>query len=440
MFPDRENICTEFKLSFTDDVIIALVAFANTQGGTVYVGMEDNGTIKGVALGKETVANWINTIKSKTIPALVPNVEIFNVQSKSVVAIQIPEYPIKPVSIKGRYYKRVENSNHLLDTTEITNLNLQSLQISWDSYTRQNIVFEDLDLQKITRFINSVNEKGRFRLDTEPLDALKKLKLITAKGEITNAAYLLFAKEPIGYNVHIGRFKTDSLIIGDKMINSSLFEAVEETMFYIVSLLKVAFEIKGVPIARTEIFEYPLPAIREIVLNSIIHRQYTSPIDIQIKVFDNQIMFYNPGTLYGGLKIEELKTGRYAAHTRNKLIAEAFYLVGEIEKYGSGFKRITDEIANYPTMSFSYDETSSGFEVLLNYKEQKVNDTLNDTLNDTILDIIRNNEGISATKIAELINKSHISTKRYVTVLKRQDVIEHRGSKKTGGYWIKKQS
>ncbi len=168
-------------------------------------------------------------------------------------------------------------------------------------------------------------------------------------------------------------------------------------------------------------------------------------------------MFYNPGTLYGGLKIEELREGRYTAHTRNKLIAEAFYLVGEIEKYGSGFKRIQEEIANYPTMDFKFEETSSGFMVTVDYQEQKINnnndtvnsnydtvnnnnDTVNsnyDTVNsDVIINIIKNNEGISAVQIAKMINKSHISAKRYVSILKQKGLIEHRGSDKTGGYFI----
>ena len=94
----------------------------------------------------------------------------------------------------------------------------------------------------------------------------------------------------------------------------------------------MAFEITGMPTQRTEIFEYPLPALREIVLNAIIHRDYMSPIDIQIKIFDNKITFYNPGTLYGNLTGDELKKDNYQANARNKLIAEAFYLTGDIEK------------------------------------------------------------------------------------------------------------
>jgi ATP-dependent DNA helicase RecG len=87
--------------------------------------------------------------------------------------------------------------------------------------------------------------------------------------------------------------------------------------------MKVAFEITGVTTQRTEILEYPLPAIRELILNCLIHRDYLSPIDAQIKVFDNYITFYNPGKLYGDLIVEDLKTDKYQAEARNKLLAEA---------------------------------------------------------------------------------------------------------------------
>ena len=126
---------------------------------------------------------------------------------------------------------------------------------------------------------------GRFRLEGSWIEKLHKLKLVQG-AVITNAAWLLFAKESTGYNVHLGRLKTPSMIIEDKMLNGTLFDMVEETMRYIIGQIKVAFEIKGMPTQRTEIFEYPLPALREIVLNAIIHRDYMSPIDIQIKIFD----------------------------------------------------------------------------------------------------------------------------------------------------------
>ena len=228
-----------------------------------------------------SLSNGVNEIKVKTQPSIIPDVEIIDYKQAKVGRLTIPEFPIKPVSFKGRYYKRVKNSNHLLTTLEIADLSMQSLQVSWDSYPAPNLEFDDIDLKKVEKFIQKVNTTGRFKLDGTIIENLNKLRLIS-NNKITNAAYLLFANDDIPFNVHLGRFKTESLIIDDRMLRGPLFEVVEETMQYLISQIKVAFEITGKTTQRTEIFEYPLPALRELVLNALIHRDYLSPIDVQI--------------------------------------------------------------------------------------------------------------------------------------------------------------
>ncbi|TXH52944.1 MAG: ATP-dependent DNA helicase [Bacteroidia bacterium] len=394
-----ESQLIEFKTSFQEDTLISLVAFANHKGGTVYIGVSDKGEVLGLTLGKETIQKWLNDIKIKTQPSIIPNVIEIDYKGKTIVAIQVQEFPVKPVSYKGRYYKRVNNANHQLTPIEITNLNLQSLQLSWDAYEKPHKTIEDLSVEKIEKFIVKVNKTGRFHLPNDWKDSLQKLNLIR-EDKITNAAWLLFSNQELEYNIHIGRFKTASLIIDDNMLRGTLFEVVEETMKYIISHIKVAFEITGKTAQRTEIFEYPLPALRELVLYTIIHRDYLSPIDIQIKIFDHSIVFYNPGGLFGNLTLEQLKQDDYQAQTRNKLIAEAFYLIGEIEKYGSGFLRIRDEIKSYPTMELLIDNAPNGLMTSLKYSQQKTTDEFTDSMI-KIIELVRKNPKISLNKMAE---------------------------------------
>jgi len=184
------------------------------------------------------------------------------------------------------------------------------------------------------------------------------------------------------------------MIIDDKMVRSTLFEAVEETMRIIISHLKVDFEITGKKVERTEIFEYPLDAIREIVLNYIIHRDYTSPVDNQIKIFDQKIVFFNPRKLYSDLTIEQLKTDSFPSRTRNKLIAEAFYLTGDIEKYGSGYQRIRKAIQDYPTMTFNYEESGDGYMVTVEYSQQKQSTEAPQEINDAVKAQEKAHEGV----------------------------------------------
>lgn len=147
---------------------------------------------------------------------------------------------------------------------------------------------------------------------------------------------ILFSKENLFYNVHVGRFKTPSLIIDERMIN----------------------------------------------------------------IFDQKVAFFNPGKLYGNISIADLKDNNYTSELRNRLLAEAFYLTKDIEKYGTGFLRIREEIKDYPTMKFNYQEQGNGFATELTYTKQKIssvvlNEGLNEGLN-SLLAVINKKPGIQA--------------------------------------------
>ena len=247
MLPDIETLlktgesqAVEFKASFGREALESLVAFANAQGGTVLIGITDDGNVCGTTVGKETLNDWLGRIKSVTSPAIIPDMSAVQVEDKWVVRIHIDEYPVKPVNTKGRYFKRIATSNHQLSLSEITDLYLQSLQVSWDSHKAEGESLDSLSTTKIDKFIAQVNESGRFTLDQSPLLALEKLKYVT-NGSPSWAAILLFANDPLRHHIHIGRFKTPSMIIDDRQITDTLFEAVEQAMKFVISHISVAF-------------------------------------------------------------------------------------------------------------------------------------------------------------------------------------------------------
>lgn len=433
----------EFKTSFGREAIESVAAFANSKGGGVLlVGVTDNGTVAGISCSEESIQSYANQIKNATEPSLIVDIEAVSIDSKQLLYIKVNEYPVKPVSCKGKYFKRIENSNHQMNLTEIANMHLQSLQLSWDAYEAYEFSYEDLDFYKIERFLTRLKEKGRYRVTQDPTHDLKKLNLLKENNQPTNAARLLFAKEQTVYNIHLGRFKTPSMILDDKMIRLPLFEAVEETMMYILAHIKVAFEFTG-ETQRKEVFEYPLNALREIVLNAIVHRDYTSPIDTQIKIFDNKITFFNPGKLYGDITVEKLATDTYQAQTRNKLIAEAFYLTGEIEKYGSGYIRIRDEISAYPGMKLDYEEMGNGYLVTLSYEASEgvsegvsggVSGGVSEGPNQLLM-LITDTPGLRTTQISKLLNVPTKTLERWLKALRDENKVEFRGAPKTGGYF-----
>lgn len=440
-----ESQTLEFKTSFDKASIESLVAFANTQGGTVLVGVTDAAKVQGVTLGKETLNEWLGQIKSATSPALIPDIAAFNEQGKTVVAIRISEFPVKPVSTRGRYFKRIASSNYQLGLSEISDLYMQSLQLSWDAYEARGYTVTQLDPAKIQRFIRLVNQHGRFALDeADPLAALQKLNYLK-NGQPTWAAVLLFAKEPIRHNVHIGRFKTPDMIIDDRQFTDTLFEVVDQSMKFIVSHISVAFEFDG-SIQRKERFAYPLPAVREALLNAIVHRSYTDPNDIQIKIFDDKITIFSPGTFYGGLTVAEIQTDNYRSSLRNKLIAEGFYLINVIEKYGSGFIRIRRALQDYPEVQFDVREFQGG--VMATFAQKKPvppNEGASEEVNvgvdvgvdvgvNGLLAYIQANPGQRAGEMAVTFAVTQRTIERWLKQLKAQSLIEFKGAPKTGGY------
>jgi ATP-dependent DNA helicase RecG len=440
---ESQNI--EFKSGFNEEVIETLAAFANTKGGKVWVGVRNDGVpVKGFTIGQESIQQWVNEIKSKTQPSIIPEVDVIKYKDAEVVEFYIREFPVKPIAYRGRYFKRVKNSNHQLSVSEISDVYLQSMQYSWDAYPYPHATIDSLNLEKVSAFISRVNEAGRFHLPANPKAALIKLRMLR-NNVPTNAAMILFSKENLLYNVHIGRFKTPSMIIADKMINGNLYDVAEESMQTIIGHLKFAFEITGKTTQRSEIPEYPLDAIRELLLNALIHRDYKSSTDVQIKIFDQKISFFNPGSLYGDITEEDLRTDTYQASTRNKQLAEAFYLTHDIEKYGSGFIRIRQAIAEYPTMTFSFRESGNGFISEFSYTQQKatvkvtnrVTDKVTNRVTDNqqkILDTIVGNKYVTTKDLAETVGISARKIKENILKLKEKGLLERIGSGKSG-YW-----
>lgn len=183
---------------------------------------------------------------------------------------------------------------------------------------------------------------------------------------------------------------------------------------------------------------------RGLVLNSLVHQDYTIPSDVQIKIFDQSITFYNPGRLYGGISIDDLREDNYTSQLRNKLIAEAFYLTKDIEKYGTGFFRIRDEIKDYPTMIFNYYEQGNGFVCELKYTRQKINEvgekvgekvgeTLTTNQSEIVKEMSKNNK-VTFKELSKILKISEISVHRNVSILRKMGIVKRIGPAK-GGYW-----
>ncbi|MFH1654844.1 MAG: RNA-binding domain-containing protein [Pseudomonadota bacterium] len=271
----KESDKQEFKLNFGNEVIETLVAFANAKGGSVVIGVNDKGKVEGVKIGKETVQNWINEIKNKTNPSIIPDVDVKKRGGKLIAVINTIEYPIKPVAFRGRYYKRVKNSNHLLNINEVVNMHLKTFNSSWDYYEDSNHTINDISLDKVVLFIERANRNREYPITDDPITFLKKYELLRDK-KISKACFLLFMKEwSILSTIELGRFQTETLIKDGTTVRTDVLSEVDEVMHFITKHINKAYVITGKP-QRDEVWDYPLDALRELVINMVVHRDYSS--------------------------------------------------------------------------------------------------------------------------------------------------------------------
>jgi ATP-dependent DNA helicase RecG len=361
-----ESETVEFKEKFDERCIETLVSFANTRGGVIFIGVSDKNNIKGINIGKETINQWVNQISLSTEPRLIPDIEKMEIDGKTVIAVQIKEYPIKPVSTKGRCFKRVDSSNRTMTTQEITQMYLHSTGLSWDKYPAQNANLEDVDIERVKRYIQKAKETGRKKIaeDEDLVQVLEKMNLIT-KGQPTWAAVLLFCKEPQKIisqaAIHCGRFKEGNIVIDDRMITGTLFEQIDEGMDFIHKNINVEFVMTGRP-ERDQIWDYPLEALREALINAVCHRDYTILSHIEIRIYEDRLVIWSPGHLPFGITLEEL----YKPHSstlRNKGLAEVFYDTELIEQWGSGIDKIQKYCLNAGLPEPIFEEYQ-GFQVV----------------------------------------------------------------------------
>jgi ATP-dependent DNA helicase RecG len=441
-----EGQSIEFKTTFQKEAIETVVAFANAKGGKIFIGVSDTGDILGIKLGNEQLQNWINQIKQNTSPSVIPDMSTVEIKGEKIVIIDVKEYPIKPISYKNRYILRRSNSNHIMSMEEIANEYLKTKNSSWDHYADNAHDFNDISLDKVEYFINKIEKRFARSFDDNPMEVLQKYGLLR-NDQLTFGAYLLFAKGfCLTSGIQAGRFKTSTDIIDSISLNTDILSEIDAIMIFVQKHLSVEYIITG-EAQREERYDYPLDAIREVVLNMVVHRDYRDSSDSVIKIFDDRIEFFNPGGLYDDLTIEQLTSNYYQSKTRNKLVAHMFKECGLIEKYGSGISRIKKQCAEHGLIEPKFEEIQKGFQVTL-YKAFQLNVGANVGVNvgvnvganvgvNEVLEFIKQNQPTKSKYIVEYFDVTQRTIERYLKQLKDSGKIEFKGATKTGGYYVK---
>lgn len=344
LIKEAENQFIELKEQFSEGVLKTISAFANTSGGVILIGVKDNKEVVGVNLkaSEFEIENMVNRIVGSL--GFHPEIKVVQFKGRELIRIDVQKSSI-PIKYKGIYYKRVGNTTREMNTEELSRFFRQDLR--WERLTNSSFSEDDLDEKTITDFVSLGTSKGRLNLPDKKIPAKNLLKMLglIENNELTNACILLFGKNPQqfihGARVRVVRLKDNITIIGDRWITGNLFNQYYETEEAIKSLINVKYEIKDS--VREDIWDYPLPAIREAIANALVHRDYLEGRETQIKVYDDKSWFNNLGGLPEGTSLEELLSV-HSSKPRNPLIANVFYTAGIIESLGSGIERMRNAL------------------------------------------------------------------------------------------------
>lgn len=361
--PEKQNI--EYKASWHDDYLKWIGGFANAQGGRIYIGRDDAGAVVGVEDYKRQMDEIPNKIKNNL--GITAEVNLLQQDGKHYIEIVVQPYSV-PISLRGRYYYRSGSVKQELTGAALNEFLLKRAGQTWDDVIEDDATFDDIDEATIKKYLRRAEEAGRLP-DIDGLtmpELLDKLRL-TKNGKLKRAAIVLFGKDPGRFYpntfVKVGRFDNDDFTIRFQELEDGniiqILEGVLRTLDRKFLIRNISFEGMN----RIETLEYPVPALREVLLNALIHRNYMGA-PTQIRVYDNKMFVWNDGGLPETITLQQL-TQSHSSHPRNPVLAGACFLGGYIDSWGSGIMKIVNscKAAGLPTPEMK--EQEGGFIVTL---------------------------------------------------------------------------
>ncbi|OFZ47778.1 MAG: hypothetical protein A2381_07185 [Bdellovibrionales bacterium RIFOXYB1_FULL_37_110] len=363
---EGKNIEFKENTNSLPKIITTAIAFANTSGGVIIIGIEDkNKKIVGVTnplLEEEKLANaFSDSIK----PRLLPDIQIISYREKQLILINIPHingpFYLKNQGLENGVYVRLGSTNRLADLEIIENLKRQALNITFDEQLCFQSNPEDIDLTTASELLGKKVK----------LNEAISLGLIGTHGKNslpTNGGIILFGKnkDKIFPDARIlcARFKgiNTNEFLDEQTISGHLAIMLKQILSFISRHTNQAIKIKTIKSQHHS--EYPIVAIREAVINALVHADYSlSGESIKVAIFDNRIEITNPGGMPFGITIESALKG--ISKLRNRVIGRFFKELGLIEQWGSGLGRIIDQCHKSKLPPPVFEEVGNSFRVTI---------------------------------------------------------------------------
>lgn len=437
-FGESKNI--EYKRALPtkhENFLKDIIAFSNSTGGKVILGIEDEtGIVYGI--GEQSpfkLSDSIsNMISDACTPQIEPDISIKTVEKKTVLEIDVAPGKFRPYFIKRKgkettSYIRINGTSRPADTRKLQELELEGQNISYDSLQEIGIEYDEnkaLELCKKMKQIavNSCKtEEEKHEIKDMTLEKLEDFGILCKVGRNpypTHAFDLLTDNKNKSSKIQCALFKgtTRDIFIDQKEFNGPIYEQVEDAYQFVLRHINMGADIEGM--YRTDSYELPASAIREMIANAVVHRSYLDKSCIQVCMYDDRIEVSSPGTLYGGLDLETAKLGKSTC--RNEAVAEAFHYMHIVEAWGTGIPRILSRCREYGLPEPIFEEFGNNFKVTMLKKVSndplKVGNDLKKVSNDPL------KMSNAPKKVSNDLLKAGSDFEKYIPLLKDVEISE----------------
>lgn len=437
---EREGFKIEFKESLdTRSIAKEIVAFANSEGGRIFIGVDDKGKIKGIEITNK-LKSQIQDIARNCDPAVVIEIEVID----NVLVVNVNEGSNKPYKCSEGFFIRIGANSQKMSRNEIVEMIINLGNKRFDEIST-NVY--DYDKSLVSSYLKKAGISAPINNNL-----LFSLGVLNKNNNLNNAGILFFTKNPrqtlINAYITCARYKGIEKVnvIDRKDFEEDLVTQIEQAVDFVKRNTRLAYEIKE--LYRKEIPEYPIEAVREAILNSVMHRDYFEKgANVQIDIFDDRLTITNLGGLIKPLTKKKLGT---LSIRRNPLIADLFHRIHFVEKMGTGIKRILEECKKHGNIKFKV-ETNGYF--IATFKLLKISKNENQKSGQIgsqksgqigsmfltkrqkeILDIIKNNSYISREELSNNLKINQSAIQKHLEKLKEKGLLKRIGPDK-GGYW-----
>ncbi len=442
---EGEGLAVEFKAKYTPKIDRDIVAFSNSKGGMLILGVDDDGKVVGEKLTNEMKAEIISIARNCD-----PAIHIKRIQQiGKIVIVEITEGDEKPYSSSSGYFRRLDAVTQKMVQKEVRMMFRQTVDMAFEDLQRKDFSLSDISLAKVKAFLQEAETS--LKVTKVNLHSFLSSLGVYKDGIVNNAGILLFAAKINQFIFHsetiLAAFKgTETTHVYDrKDVRDDLLTQLNESIAFLKKHLNIRSEIRE--FNRYDIYEIPMDALREAVVNALVHRDYSMRgTSVYVRVFDDRVEIENPGGLPSGFPKSQF--GK-ASFRRNPIVADLFHRMHKVERMGTGIKKIKDLIkaAKLKEPLFEYDAffkvtfyrnpeyaLKQTAEKMVGEKVgQKVGEKITQN-QEKILAAIKKDPTVSAQILSEKVGISARKIEENIAKLKKRGILKRIGPDK-GGHW-----